>query len=124
MWFTNKIPKNQIDSRLFEFKGAVQTCDLGIIKFSLKVLTEDFREFAKESTYYNEILNFNDNLTPYDRRRKLLYYSFENLLNSLKFRKDLILKEIIHMPHGFSCPRNTDLKNDDFQKYFGAIQLH
>jgi len=119
MWFTNKkIPKDQIDLRLFEFKGAVQTCDLNIIKFSLKVLIEDFSRIAKESTYYKEILDFNDSLTTSGSRRKILYYSFENLLNSLKLKKDLKLNEIAQMPHGFSCPRKTDLKNDDFHSFW------
>jgi hypothetical protein len=119
MWFTRKkIPKEQIASRLFEFKGAVQTCDLDKIKFSLKVLTEDLGEIAKESIYYKEILNFNDSLTTSGRRRKILYYSFENLLNSLKFNKDLKLNEFIKMPHGFSCPLNTDLNSDDFHSYW------
>jgi hypothetical protein len=128
MWFTSKkIPKEQIDSRLFEFKGAVQTCDLGIIKFSLKVLTEEFSEIAKVSTYYKEILEFDDSLTPSGRKRRVLYYSFENLLNSLKLKKDLKLNEFIQMPHGFSCPRNTDLKSVDFHSFWdnaSSLKLH
>lgn len=62
MWFTSKkIPKEQIESRVFEFKGAVQTCNLEVVKFSLKVLTVDLGQVAKESNYYKEIEEFDDN---------------------------------------------------------------
>lgn len=117
MWFTTKkIPKEQIELRFFEFKGAVQTCDLGKIKFSLKVLTEDLGQAAKESKYYQEIIDFNESLTTNGSRRKVLYYSFENLLNSLKLKKDIKLNEFVQMPHGFSCPLNTDLNSNDFHR--------
>lgn len=118
MQFTKKIPKDQIDSRLFEFKGAVQTCNLEVVKFSLKVLTVDLGQLAKESKFYKEIEEFDDNLTEGGRRRNILYYSFEYLLNSLKLKKEIILNEIIQMPHGFSCPTNRELSNNDLQSFW------
>ncbi len=119
MWFTSKkIPKEQIESRLFEFKGAVQTCNLEIVKFSLKVLTVDLGQVAKESNYYKEIEDFDDKLTEGGSRRKLLYFSFENLLNSLKIKKDIILNDINQMPHGFSCPINRELDNNNLISFW------
>ena len=112
------MPKAQIDSRLFEFKGVVQTCDLDKIKFSLKVLTVDLGQTAKESNYYQEIIEFNAGLTASGSRRKILYYSFENLLNTLKLNKNIKLNEFVQLPHGFSCPLNTDLNRTDFQSFW------
>lgn len=118
MWFTKKIPKDQIDSRLFEFKGAVQTCNLGIIKFSLKVLTEDFKNLTEGSNFYLEILEFNADLTAGGSRRRILYNSFENLLNSVKLKKDIKLNVIDKMPYGFSCPHGTDINRNDFHNFW------
>lgn len=119
MWFSSKnIPKEQIESRLFEFKGAVQTCNLEVVKFSLKVLTVDLGQLAKESKFYKEIEEFDDNLTEGGRRRNVLYYSFENLLKSLKLKKEVIINEFIQMPHGFSCPINRELNNNDLLSFW------
>lgn len=128
MWFSSKkIPKEQIESRLFEFKGAVQTCNLEVVKFSLKVLTVDLGQVAKESNFYKEIEGFDDKLTEGGSRRKVLYYSFENLLNSLKLKKEIILNEIIQMPHGFSCPINRELNNNELMSFWhntSALKFH
>jgi hypothetical protein len=124
MWFTTKkIPKEQIELRLFEFKGAVQTCNLRKIKFSLKVLTEDLGEMIKESAYFKEIIDFNDNLTVSGSRRKVLYNSFENLLNAVKLNKDLKLNTYEKIPHGFSCPANVDLNSDNFHGLWSNASL-
>jgi hypothetical protein len=122
MWFTSKkIPKEQIERRLFEFKGAVQTCNLGTVKFSLKVLTADLGQVAKESNFYKEIEEFDDKLTEGGSRRKVLYYSFENLLNSLKIKKEIILNDITQMPHGFSCPINRVLENNELMSFWHNV---
>jgi len=56
MWFLkNKISNDQLESRLFEFKGAIQTCDLNVIKYSLRVLTIEFLDDAKESPFFVSI---------------------------------------------------------------------
>lgn len=124
MWFTNKkMPSDQIGSRLFEFKGAVQTCDLEKIRFSLKVLTSDFHDTAIKSEFYKEIIEFEDSLTTSGSRRKILYYSFENLLNSLKFKKDFHFNPFNKMPHGFSCPINADFNTQDFESYWSNSSL-
>ena len=128
MWFSSKkIPEEQIESRLFEFKGAVQTCNLEVVKFSLKVLTVDLGQVAKESNFYKEIERFDDKLTEGGSRRKVLYHSFENLLNSLKLKKEIILNEIIQMPHGFSCPINIELNNNELMSFWhnaSALKFH
>ena len=119
--------KEQIDSRVFEFKGAVQTCNLEVIKFSLKVLTADVEDVAKESKYYKEIVDFDDALTNGGSRRKILYYSFENLLNSLKLKKDTVINDSIEMPHGFSCPFNREINNNEMLSYWhniSALKFH
>ena len=119
MWFNSKrIPKEQIELRIFEFKGAVQTCNLEVVKFSLKVLTLDLGQVAKESNFYKEIEEFDDKLTQGGSRRKVLYYSFENLLNSLKIENEIILNEIIQMPHGFSCPIDRELNNNELISFW------
>ena len=122
MWFTRyKIPKEIIDSRLFEFKGAVQTCNIDVIKFSFKVLTIDLGEEAKASNYYKEIDEFSESLTVGGSRRKILYYAFENLLSSLKFKKELKFNVLTKVPHGFSCPKNRDINNNEFQSYWENV---
>ncbi len=124
MWFiSKKIPKEQVESRLFEFKGAVQTCDLNIIKHSLQVLIVDLPETVKDSLYFKEVMDFNQysvlgGLTKNGNGRRVLYNSFENLMNSSKFKKDLKLYEFVQMPHGFSCPSNTDLNSSDFHSFW------
>jgi hypothetical protein len=128
MWFnTKRLPKEQIELRLFEFKGAVQTCDLERVKFSLRVLISDLGQKAKESIYFKEIEDFSDSLSEGGSRRKILYYSFENLLNSLKLDKNTKLNEFIQIPHGFSCPLNTDLAITDFSSFWentSSLKLH
>ena len=133
MWFTSKkIPKEQVESRLFEFKGAVQTCDLNIIKHSLKVLTADLPETIQDSPYFKEVMDFNQHsvlggLTKNGTGRRILYNSFEKLLNSSKLKKDIKLNEFGKMPHGFSCPINTDLNSVDFNSFWSnasSLKFH
>lgn len=128
MWFTSKkIPKEQIESRVFEFKGAVQTCNLEVVKFSLKVLTVDLGDVAKESKFYKEIEDFDDTLTEGGSRRKILYFSFENLLNSLKLKKDTVMSDSVGMPHGFSSPINRKLNNNDLLSFWcntSELKIH
>jgi hypothetical protein len=125
MWFlSKKIPKEIVSSRIFEFKGAVQTCDLDVVKFSLKVLTIDLGEVIKESSFYKEIENFDDSITPSGSRRKILYNAFENLLLSFKYKNDIKFNELAQMPHGFSCPKSKDKNNLDYQSYWiNALSL-
>lgn len=128
MWFFSKrLPKEIISSRNFEFKGAVQTCDLDVVKFSLNVLTIDLGESIKESSFYREIVNFNENITPGGRRRNILYDSFENLLLSFKYKNEIKFNVLDQMPHGFSCPKSKDKDNFDYQSYWNnssSLKLH
>lgn len=124
MFFTKKnLSAEQINSRLFEFKGAVQTCDLNVIKLSAKVLTYEFGENINENKYFKEIEDFNESLTETGSRRKILYYSFENLLNSVKVDKKIQLNFADNLPHGFSCPKGNDMDNKIFKSYWENSNL-
>ena len=115
MWFTSKkIPTDIVESRLFEFKGAVQTCDLNVIKFSLNVLCSDLPDSIKDSPFFKEIMNFDFALSKGGSARKVLYNAFENLLTSTKIKKEVNLNDIENMPHGFSCPENCKFENINF----------
>ena len=120
MWFLKKkLSEEQINSRLFEFMGAVQTLKPDVFIQSLKVLTSDLpNENVTKSKFYVEIINFEvgsgpfNKLTPGGSRRKILYYSFENLLRQIRLDKKNVLNEISNLPHGFSCPHNSKNNSD------------
>lgn len=115
MWFTSKkIPTDQLESRLFEFKGAVQTCDLKVIKYSLNVLSVDLSDSIKDSPFFKEIINFDSALSKGGSARKILYNAFENLLTSTKIKKEVKLNDMENMPHGFSCPEGCNFGNINF----------
>jgi hypothetical protein len=119
MWFTSKkIPTDIVESRLFEFKGAVQTCDINVIKFSLNVLCTDLPDSIKDSPFFKEIMNFESALSKGGSARKILYNAFENLLTSTKIKKEVKLNDLENMPHGFSCPENCNFENINFIDYW------
>ncbi len=122
MWFLKKkLSEEQIDSRLFEFMGAVQTLNRDIYIHSLNVLTSDLpNDSVTNSKFYADIINFKvgsgplNSLTANGSRRKILYNSFENLLRGVRLSKKNVLNEISNLPHGFSSPKAskdiTDVK--------------
>jgi hypothetical protein len=115
MWFTKKkISNEQIEARLFEFKGAVQTCDLNVIRYSLNVLTVDLPSLTKDSQYFKEIIEFDGSLSKDGRARRILYNAFENLLRSIRLNSKIELNDITNKPHGFSCPENNNFENLNF----------
>lgn len=124
MWFLKKkLSEEQINSRLFEFMGAVQTLNRDVYIQSLQVLTSDLpNEIVTKSKFYVEIINFKASLTTGGSRRKILYYSFENLLRSIRLNKNNVLNEISNLPHGFSCPKNSK-NNSDINSLFNNDQL-